>query len=92
MKSYSEIVMSHIDGVMRDCAKGNFSDDFAIQKIKAVVEAYTVYKNCLAKVEGVNDRAAMIRAELREVERDFDAACHERDDALEALDSMLDGI
>lgn len=92
MKNSSQIVLSRIDKIMTDCARGNFNDDFAIQKINTVIEAYTVYKKCLAKVNDAKDRAARLRMELGEVERDFDAACHERDDAIASLDAMLDDL
>lgn len=82
---YADFVMAKIDGIMKDCARGLFGEDWAIQKINALTEVYTVYQKSLRNVDASKDRAIAARKEL-------DVACHERDDAFSALDAMLEDL
>ena len=92
MINYSDVVMTGIDRIMKDCANGVFGEDWAIQKIKELTEVYTAYKKVLRRVDAIKDRSITLQKELAEVEKDFDAACHERDDVLETLDAALENI
>lgn len=89
---YADFVMAKIDGIMKDCARGLFGEDWAIQKINALTEAYTVYQKSLRNVDASKDRAIAARKDLEEADAAFDVACHERDDAFSALDDMLDNL
>lgn len=92
MVNYADVVMAGIDRIMKDCANGVFGEDYAIQKIKELTEVYTAYRKVLCRVNAIKDRSIALRKELGEVEKDFDAACHERDDVLETLDAMLEDL
>lgn len=92
MANYANVVMAGIDRIMKDCARGLFGEDWAIQKINALTEAYTVYQKSLRNVDASKDSAIAARKDLEEADADFDVACHERDDAFSALDAMIEDL
>lgn len=92
MVGYTDVVMAGIDKVMKDCARGIFGEDYAIQKIKALTEAYTAYQRSLRNVDASKDRAIAARKDLEEADAAFDAACHERDGVFAVLDAMLEDL
>lgn len=92
MRAYSEIVMGAIDSVMRDCAKGVYSDHVAIIKIQKLVEKYTDYHDVMRKVQNLIVDIQIEKSKLKELEENFDSVCHERDAAVSELESRLDEI
>lgn len=66
---YADFVMAKIDGIMKDCARGLFGEDWAIQKINALTEAYTVYQKSLRNVDvsriGLSQPARILRKRTR---------------------------
>ena len=92
MVNYADAVMAGIDRIMKDCAKGVFGEDYAIQKIKELAEVYTVYQKSLRNVDASKDRAIAARKDLEEADAAFDVACHERDDAFSALGAMIEDL
>lgn len=89
---YADFVMAKIDGITKDCARGLFGEDWAIQKINTLTDAYTVYQKSLRNVDASKDRVIAARKELEEADAAFDVACHERDDAFSALDAMIEDL
>lgn len=45
MANYADVVMAGIDRIMKDCARGLFGEDWAIQKINALTELIPSIKN-----------------------------------------------
>ena len=92
MKNYSELVMSAIDVIMRDCAEGVFNEEYAIIKIHEIVQRYKLYRERMTKINMLKADILELKKSLSDMEDRFDSACQERDKVMEELNLRIDEV